>query len=75
MQAFPSKYDNGVILAANDMVKEYGPGFLLTGFIATVLGYGVEGAMKVSSIYKDVQWHVHCYYVFCYVISSAYMSK
>jgi solute carrier family 25 phosphate transporter 3 len=38
MQSDPSKYDDGMIFAAVDIVKEHGLGFLLAGLGPTVLG-------------------------------------
>lgn len=46
MQAYPEKYKNGVIAAARDIVATEGLGFLLTGLGPTVIGYGLEGALK-----------------------------
>ena len=49
MQAFPEKYDKGVLAAARDIVKEEGLSYLLTGLGPTVVGYGLEGALKFGS--------------------------
>lgn len=46
MQAFPEKYKNGVFAAAKDIVASEGLGYLLTGLGPTVVGYGLEGALK-----------------------------
>jgi solute carrier family 25 phosphate transporter 3 len=46
MQTFPAKYSKGVLAAARDIVKTEGVAFLLTGLGPTVLGYGIEGALK-----------------------------
>jgi solute carrier family 25 (mitochondrial phosphate transporter), member 3 len=46
MQAFPDRYDNGVFAAAKDIIASEGVGYLLTGLGQTVIGYGVEGALK-----------------------------
>lgn len=35
-----------MITSAKEMVKEEGAGYLLAGLGPTVVGYGVEGAMK-----------------------------
>jgi len=47
IQAEPEKYQNGMRQAALDIIKTDGPGALLAGLGPTVVGYGVEGAMKV----------------------------
>lgn len=56
MQADPKKYNKGMIVATSDIIKEEGPGTLLVGLGPTVVGYGVEGAMKfgVYEIAKPV---------------------
>ena len=46
MQTSPEKYKDGVISAARDIVKTEGALFLLTGLAPTVVGYGLEGALK-----------------------------
>jgi solute carrier family 25 phosphate transporter 3 len=46
MQADLEKYNQGIRQAALDIMKEDGPQALLGGLGPTVLGYGVEGAMK-----------------------------
>lgn len=46
MQTHPEKYSQGVIQAANDIVKQEGVGYLLAGLGPTIVGYGFEGALK-----------------------------
>lgn len=46
MQTDPAKYNKGVIQAARDIVAKEGAGFLLAGLGPTVVGYGLEGALK-----------------------------
>ena len=47
IQADPKKYsDKNMLAVTQDIVKTEGPGALLTGLGPTVVGYGVEGAMK-----------------------------
>lgn len=48
IQSEPEKYKDGMRQAALDIIKTEGPGALLAGLGPTVVGYGVEGAMKVS---------------------------
>lgn len=48
IQSNPRKYNKGMAATAVDLVKEDGPGVLLGGLGPTVLGYGIEGAMKVG---------------------------
>jgi hypothetical protein len=46
MQTNPEKYKEGVVKAARDIVAVEGPLFLLSGLGPTVVGYGLEGALK-----------------------------
>jgi hypothetical protein len=46
IQANPEKYNKGMVTATSDIIKTEGAAALLTGLGPTVLGYGVEGAMK-----------------------------
>jgi len=46
MQQMPGKYTKGVLAAAKDIVAAEGAGFLLAGLGPTVIGYGLEGALK-----------------------------
>mmetsp|Transcript_23602 Transcript_23602/g.33867 ORF Transcript_23602/g.33867 Transcript_23602/m.33867 type:complete len:341 (+) Transcript_23602:56-1078(+) len=46
MQADPKRYRQGVTSAALQILKEDGPSTLLGGLGPTVVGYGIEGAMK-----------------------------
>eukprot|EP00981_Chlorochromonas_danica_P004201 scaffold847_cov172-Ochromonas_danica.AAC.15 len=46
MQTNPEKYNQGVWKAAVDIVASEGLGFLLAGLGPTVVGYGLEGAVK-----------------------------
>ena len=46
MQTNPEKYNKGMIAAAKDIIKTEGIAFLLTGLAPTVVGYGLEGALK-----------------------------
>lgn len=60
MQQDPEKYNSGVINAARKIVSEEGIGFLLAGLGPTVVGYGLEGAMKFGfyetfkSVFSDL---------------------
>lgn len=46
MQAQPEVYDKGMNAAALSILKTEGPSALLGGLGPTVVGYGIEGAMK-----------------------------
>jgi len=46
IQAQPEVYNKGLLKAAMCMVKTDGPSVLLQGLAPTVVGYGIEGAMK-----------------------------
>jgi solute carrier family 25 phosphate transporter 3 len=49
MQSDPAKYSRGVLHAAGDIIKTEGVGFLLKGLGPTVVGYGLEGALKFGA--------------------------
>lgn len=63
MQAQPEVYDKGIQAATISILKTDGPSALLGGLGPTVVGYGIEGAMKfgvyevmkpvVASVLKD----------------------
>ena len=53
IQANPRKYNKGMAAAALDIIKMDGPGALLQGLGPTVVGYGVEGAIKVKILDKE----------------------
>lgn len=46
MQTEPSKYNNGMLNAAASIIASEGVLFLLAGLGPTVIGYGIEGALK-----------------------------
>jgi hypothetical protein len=46
MQANREKFDSGFVNAAMSIVQKGGVGVLLSGLVPTLLGYGVEGAVK-----------------------------
>jgi len=46
IQAEPKKYDQGLYDSALKILKSDGPGVLAGGLGPTVVGYGIEGAMK-----------------------------
>jgi len=46
MQQSPDKYTSGMVAAARSIVAAEGAGVLLTGLAPTVVGYGLEGAVK-----------------------------
>lgn len=56
IQANPKKYNSGMLKATATILKEDGPSVLLGGLGPTVVGYGLEGAMKfgVYEIMKPV---------------------
>jgi hypothetical protein len=41
-----------MLAATAEIVKNEGPGALLSGLGPTVVGYGIEGAMKVRSSFQ-----------------------
>jgi len=46
MQTDPDKYNHGIIKAASDIIGSEGIIFLLAGLGPTIVGYGIEGALK-----------------------------
>eukprot|EP00980_Cylindrotheca_fusiformis_P003058 scaffold713_cov131-Cylindrotheca_fusiformis.AAC.16 len=46
IQADPERYNKGLIAATKSIIQTEGPSALLGGLGPTVVGYGVEGAMK-----------------------------
>lgn len=60
MQQSPEKYKGGMLSAARAMVSEEGVGVLLTGLEPTVVGYGIEGAVKFGlyEAFKTILAHV-----------------
>lgn len=56
MQANPEVYNKGIVDATKSILKSDGPSALLGGLGPTVVGYGIEGAMKfgVYEIMKPV---------------------
>jgi solute carrier family 25 phosphate transporter 3 len=46
IQASPEVYKRGMLDATSKIVRSEGFSFLLTGLAATVVGYGIEGALK-----------------------------
>jgi hypothetical protein len=48
-----------MLAATAEIVKNEGPGALLSGLGPTVVGYGIEGAMKVSYFFQfNIQFFV-----------------
>ncbi len=72
MQAFPEKYKNGVFATTKDIVATEGIGFLLTGLGPTVIGYGLEGALKFGcyETFKQVFKHLTPYKVINFLLAS-----
>ncbi|GKY91950.1 hypothetical protein MPSEU_000166600 [Mayamaea pseudoterrestris] len=56
IQANPKKYTKGMVQASLDIMKEDGSEVLLGGLGPTIVGYGIEGAMKfgVYEVMKPV---------------------
>jgi solute carrier family 25 phosphate transporter 3 len=54
MQAQPGKYGEGMLKATRDIIKEEGAAYLLAGLGPTIVGYGIEGAMKFG-IYEALK--------------------
>mmetsp|Transcript_9042 Transcript_9042/g.17053 ORF Transcript_9042/g.17053 Transcript_9042/m.17053 type:complete len:338 (-) Transcript_9042:252-1265(-) len=60
MQAQPEVYDKGMTAATLSILKTDGPSALLGGLGPTVVGYGIEGAMKfgVYEVMKPIMAHL-----------------
>ena len=54
IQADPDKFNQGLVSATRTILQEDGPGALLGGLGPTVVGYGVEGAMKFG-LYESLK--------------------
>jgi len=54
MQADPDTFDSGFKDAVLSMVKTDGPSVLLTGLLPTLIGFGVEGAIKFG-VYESLK--------------------
>ena len=72
MQTNPEKYDKGVLAAASDIIKTEGVGFLLAGLGPTVVGYGLEGALKFGfyETFKIIFAHATAYKFVNYLLAS-----
>ena len=62
MQAAPERFQSGMLAAARSIVAVEGAGFLLQGLEPTLVGYGIEGAIKFGlyeafkALLADVEW-------------------
>jgi hypothetical protein len=54
MQADPDTFNSGFKDALVSLVKSDGPGVLLTGLVPTLIGFGVEGAVKFG-VYESLK--------------------
>lgn len=80
MQQRPEKYTNGVLAAAKDIVAVEGAGFLLAGLGPTVIGYGLEGALKFGvyesckKLFANVTVHQFINFLLASVVAGAVAS-
>jgi solute carrier family 25 phosphate transporter 3 len=72
MQSFPEKYNKGALAAAKDIIATEGAGFLLAGLGPTVVGYGLEGALKFGfyETFKGVFKNVTPYKLVNFLLAS-----
>jgi solute carrier family 25 phosphate transporter 3 len=72
MQTSPERFSNSVFSAATDIVKTEGVSFLLAGLGPTVVGYGLEGALKFGfyETFKIVLANFTPYRLLNYVLAS-----
>ena len=68
MQTNPEKYDGSVLAAAKAIVADEGAAFLLQGLTPTVLGYGLEGALKFGFYEVDMRKRVFPIWFWCYLV-------
>ncbi len=54
MQAEPDIFDAGFLDATKSLVQNDGPSVLLTGLVPTLIGFGVEGAVKFG-VYESLK--------------------
>ena len=80
MQTNPEKYTKGVVAAARDIIAAEGPMFLLAGLAPTVVGYGLEGALKFGfyetfkGLFKDLTKNQVVNYLAASVVAGAVAS-
>lgn len=80
MQTNPDKYNKGVLSATKDIIASEGILFLLAGLGPTVVGYGLEGALKFGCyesfkvIFKDLTESKFINYLAASVIAGAVAS-
>jgi solute carrier family 25 phosphate transporter 3 len=72
MQTSPERFSNSVFSAATDIVKNEGVSFLLAGLGPTIVGYGLEGALKFGfyETFKIVLANFTPYRLLNYVLAS-----
>jgi len=72
MQTEPEKYNHGVLHAAKEIVSQEGVGYLLAGLGPTVVGYGLEGALKFGfyETFKSVFSNTTPYQFVNYLLAS-----
>jgi len=58
MQTNADLYDGSIVRAYHEIVRHEGAGFLLSGLLPTVVGYGVEGALKFG-VYEVLKPMLH----------------
>lgn len=80
MQTSPEKYNKGVIQAARDIIATEGPAFLLAGLAPTVVGYGLEGALKFGfyetfkKLFSNLSSNVFANFLMASVVAGAIAS-
>ena len=80
MQTDPDQYKKGVVSAANDIIKAEGIMFLLAGLGPTVVGYGLEGALKFGAyetfkvVFKSLTPHQFLNFLAASVVAGAIAS-
>ena len=69
IQSDPKKFNEGMLKATGTIVKEEGPGALLAGLGPTVVGYGIEGAVKVRERGVDFPYTSYLPHVYIFAPS------
>lgn len=54
MQAHPEKYSRNILKSGKDIIANEGVACLLSGITPTIVGYGIEGALKYG-IYETLK--------------------
>lgn len=80
MQTEPTKYNQGILKAAASIIKTEGVLFLLAGLGPTIIGYGIEGALKfglyesLKPLLSKLTSHEFINFLFASIVAGAFAS-